>query len=62
MGNVISTFTNDVLGNMDATAIAQSIAKKEISVQEVTEAAIARAEKANPTLNATVLRLYDDAL
>lgn len=61
MGNVISTFTNDVLGNMDATAIAQSIAKKEISVQEVTEAAIARAEKANPALNAIVLRMYDDA-
>lgn len=61
MGKQLHAFTNDVLGNTDATGIAESIAKKQISVQEATDAAIQRAERVNPTLNAIVLKLYDDA-
>jgi len=59
MGNKISAFTNDVLGQMDATAIAESIAAKRISQAEVIEAAINRAEKVNPGLNAFVIKMYD---
>jgi amidase len=58
----VSAFTNDALGNLDAVGIAQAIADGDISVQEATEAAIQRAERVNPALNAIALRFYDDAL
>lgn len=61
MGERINAFANDALGNMDATAIAEAIAKKTVSVAEVLEAAIARAETVNPALNAIVIKMYDDA-
>ena len=61
MGKRISAFTNDALGNLDAVGVAEAIAKKEITVHEVTEAAIARAEKVNGDLNAIVIKTYDDA-
>ncbi len=61
MSKRISAFTNDALGNMDAVAVAEAIAKKKVTVQEVTEAAIARAEKVNGDLNAIVIKTYDDA-
>jgi len=58
---MISAFTNDVLGKLDALGIAAAIAKKEISLAEVTEAAIQRAEKVNVDLNAIAVKTYDDA-
>ncbi len=61
MGKMVSAFTNDALGTMDAVAVAEAIATKQISVAEATEAAIARAEKVNGELNAIVLKTYDDA-
>ena len=61
MGKKISAFTDDALGKMDATAIAEAIATKTISVEEAVEAAIARAEKVNGELNAIVIKMYDDA-
>jgi len=61
MGKKISVFTNDALGNLDAVGVAEAIAKKQVTVQEVTEAAIARAETANIDLNAIVIKTYDDA-
>ncbi len=61
MGKRISAFTNDALGNLDAVGVAEAIAKKQVTVQEVTEAAIARAEKVNGDLNAIVIKTYDDA-
>ena len=61
MGKRISAFTNDALGNLDAVGVAEAIAKKKVTVQEVTEAAIARAEKVNGELNAIVIKTYDDA-
>lgn len=61
MSKRISAFTNDALGNMDAVAVAEAIAQKKVSVEEVTEAAIARAEKVNTELNAIVIKTYDVA-
>jgi amidase len=61
MSKKIHAFADDALGYHDATGVAAAIAKKEVSVQEVTEAAIARTEKVNPALNAIVLKTYDVA-
>ena len=62
MEKKISAFCDDALGKMDATALAEAIAQKKVSVQEVTEAAIARAEKVNPSLDAIALKTFDAAL
>lgn len=61
MGKRVSAFSNDALGKLDAVGVAERIAKKEVSVEEVTQAAIARAEKVNGELNAIVIKTYDDA-
>lgn len=61
MNKRMNAFTDDALGSLDATGVAEAIAKKEISAQEAIEAAINRSEKVNPELNAIVLKLYDDA-
>jgi amidase len=61
MGNKISAFSDDALGKLDATGVAEAIATKKISVSEAIEAAINRAEKANTELNAIVIKMYDDA-
>jgi amidase len=45
----------------DGLGLAELIAKKEVSPKEVLEAAIFRAEKLNPELNAIVTPLYDYA-
>ncbi|MCO5248662.1 MAG: amidase family protein [Chitinophagales bacterium] len=58
----IHAFTDDVLGNRDATSIAQAIKNKDISIHEVVEATINRIEKVNPALNAMVIKTYDEAL
>ena len=57
----IHSFTNDVLGDDDAVAIAQRIKNKEISSAEVTEACIRRAEKVNPQLQAITYSNYEKA-
>jgi amidase len=57
----VSAFAADALGTRDAVGTAAAIAAGEISVAEVTEAAIARAERVNPVLGAIALRTYDDA-
>ncbi|MCB0508986.1 MAG: amidase [Bacteroidetes bacterium] len=61
MENKVSAFCDDALGKMDATALAAAIAEKKVSVQEVTEAAIARVEKVNPILDAVIFRTYEAA-
>lgn len=61
MGERIHAYTNDALGTMDATDLANAIARKDVSVVEVIEAAIQRAEKVNPQLNAIVIKMYEDA-
>ncbi len=56
-----NAFTNDALGNLDATGVALAISEKQVSVSEVIDAAIERSDKVNPELNAIVLKTYDDA-
>ncbi|WP_404369128.1 amidase [Marinobacter sp.] len=46
----IHAFTDDALGSHDATALAELIRKGELSVREVTRAAITRAQKMEPAL------------
>ena len=55
----VNSMTNDAMGDCDATALAKRIADKEVSPTEVLEAAIARAEFANPKLNAIVTDSFD---
>ncbi len=62
MSLTIHAFSDDALGTMDATATAEAIRSKKVSVKEVTEAAIARAKKVNPILNAIVLDTHAEAL
>ena len=51
----------DEYRRQDATALANSIAKKEVSAKEVLEAAITRAEQVNPAIKAIVHKQYDRA-
>lgn len=46
---------------LDATGLAQLVAKGEVSAAEVTETAIARAEAVNPDINCIVVPQYDQA-
>ncbi|HEY8081557.1 MAG TPA: amidase family protein, partial [Acidimicrobiales bacterium] len=44
---------------LDATALAQLVAKGEVSPKELVDDAIARIERLNPTLNAVIFELFD---
>lgn len=57
----IHAFQDDALGSLDAVALADAIRRREVSVHEVTEAAVARAERVNPSLDAIALKTYDQA-
>jgi amidase len=57
--NQLFAFENDILGEMDATEMAQRIKSKDISAQEVVEAIRLRAEKVDPTLNTIVASNYN---
>ena len=56
----LHVFTDDALGTSDATALAQQLAQGSVSATEVTEAAIARLERAAP-LNGLTLAAFDNA-
>ena len=58
----IHSYTNDALGNSDATALAQRIKNKELKPSEVVAAAIERAQKVNPEINAIVTDCFEKAL
>ena len=58
---IVNTMQDDAMGECDAVALAKKIASGEVNVAEVTEAAIARATKANPKLNAIVTDTYQMA-
>jgi amidase len=49
------------LSTMDATAQAELVRRKELTPLELVDAAVARIERVNPTLNAVITPLYDDA-
>lgn len=59
--HLVHAFQPDALGDLDATAVAERIRRGEVSVPEVTQAAIVRAEQVNPRLNALVLTAYEEA-
>ena len=46
------TFINDALGNDDAVALAEKLKRQEVSAQQLTKAAIDRANLINPKLSA----------
>lgn len=54
-------FTDDALGDLDATGVAAAIAAGDISSAEAVAAAIARAEAVNPHLNAVQTPDYERA-
>ncbi|CAM4326051.1 amidase [Acinetobacter pragensis] len=55
-------FTQDALENFDAVKIAQLIKNKDISSHEAVQAAIKRAERVNPILNAIQFEQFEKAL
>lgn len=57
----VSAFCDDVLGDLDAVAIRRLIAAGEITSREAVEAAITRAERVNPQLNAIATPCFDTA-
>lgn len=61
MATRVHAFTDDALGTLDATGIAEAIRSGEISATEATEAAIARVERVNNELNAVQLPCFDRA-
>ncbi len=59
---IASAYCNDVLGTLDGVELAELIAVGEIKAVEVAEAAITRAQKVNPSLNAIATETYEQAL
>lgn len=57
----VSAFCDDVLGDLDAVAIRRLIETGEVTASEVVEAAIARAERVNPEINAIATPCFDSA-
>ncbi|MEO6019596.1 MAG: amidase [Knoellia sp.] len=57
----VSAFSDDALGTDDATAVAERIARGEVSASEAVEAAIARVEAVNGALNAVAATDRDRA-
>ena len=51
----------DEIGRLDATAQAALVRRKEVHPLELVDATIARIERLNPTLNAVVTPMYDQA-
>ena len=52
----------NVLTSLDATAQADLVRRNEVQATELVEAAITRIERLNPTLNAVVTPMFDEAL
>ena len=49
------------LGFLDATAQAELVRRREVRPMELVEAGIERIERLNPTLNAVITTMYDEA-
>jgi amidase len=49
------------LSSLDATALADLVRARSVSALELLEATIARSEQINPSLNAMVTPMYDEA-
>jgi amidase len=59
--NRIHSFTDDALGEHDAVGLVDALHAGEVSIPEVVEAAIARAERVQPELNGISHEAYDRA-
>ena len=59
---IVHSYCDDVLGEHDGVELAKMIKNRDLSTAEVVEAAIRRAEKVEPALNAIELALYEKAL
>ncbi|TEA02469.1 amidase [Mycobacteroides salmoniphilum] len=59
--HVVSAFTEDALGDLDATGVAERIASGEVTAGECAEAAIVRLERVNPALNAVEFKDFPRA-
>src|SRR3954451_666360 len=57
----LHAFTDDALGDLDAVGLAEALAAGHVSIPEVIEAAIARAEQVGPPLNAVAVECFDRA-
>ena len=55
-------FRDDALGDLDAVALVEALASGRISVPEIVDAAIVRAEAVNPALNGLAYEAFDRAL
>ncbi|WP_373000023.1 amidase [Marinobacter sp.] len=55
-------FSNDAMGRDDATALAEKIRNRDISITELTRAAIARARAAQPLIHGVAAESYDEAI
>ncbi|AKV97552.1 amidase [Marinobacter sp. CP1] len=56
------SFRNDAIGCDDATALAERVLRREISITELTQAAIARAQAVEPLLHGLASANYDQAI
>lgn len=57
----IHAFGDDALGDLDAVGLAEALRAGTVSAAELVEAAIARTETVNPTLNGLAYEAYDGA-
>ena len=57
----IHGFRDDALGDLDAVALVEELASGHVSVPELVDAAIARTEAVNPTLNGLAYEAFDRA-
>ncbi|ORB53443.1 amidase [Mycobacteroides saopaulense] len=57
----VHAFTEDALGDLDATGVAERIASGEVTAAECAEAAIVRLERVNPSLNAVEFKDFPRA-
>jgi amidase len=60
-GEILQAMKFEEYRKHDAISLAALIAKREVSAEEVLEAAVARAEQINPVINAIVHTQYDQA-
>lgn len=57
----ISAFSDDALGHLDAVGVVEALRAGAVSADDVIDAAIARAEAVNPTLNGVAYEAFDRA-
>lgn len=57
----MAAFGDDALGHLDAVGVAEAIRSGAVSAREVVEAAIARTEKVNPTVNGLAFEAFEAA-